>query len=207
MADDPSENPLPPEAILSEESIAAGVAALEQIHGRHLADMTPDEQADARDHWRSQVEQVLQAVHDVNVGPAAPGAGRAVISFTDAGDDRIDVSVAFQPDLEDMGDGQVAGTPAQVLALSALEALGDEDEDSAGEEVVALARRRASDKASRVVFGRSEEELSPEQRLAGVTTSAVPGSGPADDGQAGAPEGLILLLFTILTLAALAFVL
>jgi hypothetical protein len=28
-----------------------------------------------------------------------------------------------------MGDGQIAGTPAQVLALSALEALGDDDEE------------------------------------------------------------------------------
>jgi hypothetical protein len=125
---------IPPDAIMSEESIAAGVAALEQIHGRHLADMTAEEQGDARDHWRSQVEQVLSAVRDALAAPAPPGAGRAVISFTDAGDDRIDVSVAFQPDLEDMGEGQVAGTPAQVLALSALEALGeDEDEDSVAE--------------------------------------------------------------------------
>jgi hypothetical protein len=57
-----------------------------------------------------------------------------------------------------------------------------------------------------VVFGRSEEEPSPEQRLAGVTTAAVPGTDPGD-GQTGAPEGMILLLFTILTVAALAFVL
>ncbi len=121
---------IPAEAILSEESIAAGVQALERIHGRHLADMTADEQADARDHWRQQVEEVLEAVRDIHVGPTAPGAGRAVISFTDAGEDRIDVSVAFRPDLEDMGDGQIAGTPAQVLALSALEALGDDDEEA-----------------------------------------------------------------------------
>ena len=125
---------LPPDAIMSEESISAGVAALERIHGRHLADMTAEEQDEARDHWRSQVEQVLTAVHDALVGPAEPGAGRAVISFTDAGDDRIDVSVAFQPDLEDVGDGQVAGTPAQVLALTALEALGDEDEEDGAAE-------------------------------------------------------------------------
>ena len=116
---------LPPDAILSEESISAGVDALERIHGRHLADMTPEEQADARDHWRTQVEEVLRAVHALQTSPPAEGAGRAVISFTDAGDDRIDVSVAFQPDLEDMGNGEVAGTPAQVLALSALESLGD----------------------------------------------------------------------------------
>src|SRR4051812_7859802 len=91
---------VPPEALMSEDSITAGVAALEQIHGRHLADMTATEQAEARDHWRRQVEEVLASVRDSLAGPTEPGAGRAVISFTDAGDDRIDVSVAFQPDLE-----------------------------------------------------------------------------------------------------------
>src|SRR3954449_5392667 len=124
---------MPIDAILAEDSVAAGVAALEQIHGRHLADMTPEEQADARDHWRQQVEEVLEAVRAVHSEPTPPGAGRAVISFTDAGDDRIDVSVAFRPDLEDMGEGQVAGTPAQVLALSALESLGDDDDEQAQE--------------------------------------------------------------------------
>jgi hypothetical protein len=128
MASEPEPNAIPAEAILSEESISAGVDALEQIHGRHLADMTPDEQAEARDHWRRQVEEILEAVRMLHAGPTTPGAGRAVISFTDAGEDRIDVSVAFRPDLEDVGDGQVAGTPAQVLALSALESLGDEEE-------------------------------------------------------------------------------
>jgi hypothetical protein len=131
-SEDEAPQQMPPDAILSEESIAAGVGALEQIHGGHLADMTPDEQAEARDHWRRQVEQVLTAVRDLHADPAPPGAGRAVISFTDAGEDRIDVSVAFQPDLEDMGDGQVAGTPAQVLALSALEALGEDEEEEEG---------------------------------------------------------------------------
>jgi hypothetical protein len=130
-SEEPDQGGIPAEAILSEESIAAGVAALERIHGRHLADMTPEEQADARDHWRQQVEEVLDAVRAVHTEPTAPGAGRAVISFIDAGDDRVDVSVAFRPDLEDMGEGQIAGTPAQVLALSALEALGDDDEEGA----------------------------------------------------------------------------
>jgi hypothetical protein len=128
MASEEPNQGIPAEAILSEESIAAGVDALERIHGRHLADMTGDEQAEARDHWRQQVEEVLEAVRSALTEPTPPGAGRAVISFTDAGEDRIDVSVAFRPDLEDMGDGQIAGTPAQVLALSALEALGDDDE-------------------------------------------------------------------------------
>jgi hypothetical protein len=134
MASEPEPNVIPAEAILSEESIAAGVEALERIHGRHLADMTPEEQADARDHWRRQVEEILDAVRLIHAGPTEPGAGRAVISFTDAGDDRIDVSVAFRPDLEDMGDGQVAGTPAQVLALSALESLSDDEEGDESDE-------------------------------------------------------------------------
>ena len=119
---------MPIDAILAEDSVAAGVAALERIHGRHLADMTADEQADARDHWREQVEEVLTAVRGLHASPGAPGAGRAVITFADAGDERVDVSVSFQPDLEELSDGQVAGTPAQVLALTALESLSDEEQ-------------------------------------------------------------------------------
>ena len=119
---------MPVDAILAEDSIAAGVAAMERIHGRHLADMTAEEQAEARDHWRRQVEEVLNAVRVVHAGPGVDGAGRAVITFADAGDERVDVSVSFQPDLEELSDGQVAGTPAQVLALTALESLSDEEQ-------------------------------------------------------------------------------
>jgi hypothetical protein len=127
---DEAEGPpqMPIDAILAEDSVAAGVAALEQIHGRHLADMTAEEQAEARDHWRRQVEEVLVAVRGVHAGPSVPGAGRAVITFADAGEERVDVSVSFQPDLEELSDGQVAGTPAQVLALTALESLSDEEQ-------------------------------------------------------------------------------
>jgi hypothetical protein len=52
-----------------------------------------------------------------------------VITLSDAGDDRIDVGVVFQPDLEELGNGDVEGTPAQVLALAALEAIASEGED------------------------------------------------------------------------------
>jgi hypothetical protein len=130
-------NPTPIDAILSEESVTAGVTALERIHGRHLADMSPEEQAEARAHWRRQVEEILTEVHRFHSGPGTEGGGRAVLTFADAGNDRIDVSVAFQPQLEELSDGQVAGTPAQVLALSALESLSDaegEDEDEEEEE-------------------------------------------------------------------------
>src|SRR3954454_17419530 len=68
---------MPADAILAEDSVAAGVAAMERIHRRHLADMNADEQATARDHWRRQVEEVLAAVRAVHAGPAAEGAGRA----------------------------------------------------------------------------------------------------------------------------------
>ncbi len=132
---DEQPNQLPPDAILSEESIAAGVGALERIHGRHLADMTADEQAEARDHWRRQVEEVLSAVRTAQAGPVVEGAGRAVITFAVAGEERVDVSVSFQPDLEELSDGQVAGTPAQVLALTALEALSDEEQAGPADDV------------------------------------------------------------------------
>src|SRR3954469_8714821 len=114
---------MPVDAILAEDSVAAGVAALEQIHGRHLADMTAEEQAEARDHWRRQVEEVLAAVRAVHAGPGAPGVGRAVITFSDAGDERVDVSVSFQPDLEELSEGQVAGTAGQGLGLPGLASL------------------------------------------------------------------------------------
>ncbi len=35
---------IPVELIVSEESVRAGVSAMEHIHGRHLASMTPSEQ-------------------------------------------------------------------------------------------------------------------------------------------------------------------
>jgi hypothetical protein len=53
------------------------------------------------------------------------------------------------------------------------------------------------------VFGRSDEEASPQARLAGVRS----GPDAPRNAAGGPPEGLILLVFTILTLAATAFVL
>jgi hypothetical protein len=119
---------IPVELIVSEESVRAGVGAMERIHGRHLASMTPEEQEQARDHWRAQVEEVLVAVRDQlgDVGGAGPG-GRAVISFTDQGGEQVEVGAAFMPELRELPDGQVEGTAAQLLALGALESLADLD--------------------------------------------------------------------------------
>jgi hypothetical protein len=120
---------IPTDMILSEQSVRAGLEAMERIHGRHLGDMSPQEQEQARMHWREQVEQVLAAVRDVFVEPPTEDRGYAVITLSDAGDDRIDVGVVFQPDLEELGNGDVEGTPAQVLALAALEAIASEGDD------------------------------------------------------------------------------
>ena len=120
---------IPLELLLSEHSVRAGVAAMEQIHGRHLTDMTPDEQATAREHWRRQVEEVLHAVRDELGEPPEGDRGRAIIILTDADDGDVDVSVAFEPDLHQVDDDQVEGTPAQILALGALASIGDEDDD------------------------------------------------------------------------------
>jgi hypothetical protein len=117
---------IPVELIVSEEGVRAGLTAMERIHGRHLGSMTPDEQQQAREHWRTQVEEVLVAVRD-QLGSAVDvqGGGRAVISFTDAGDEQVEVGAAFVPELRELPDGDVEGTPAQLLALSALDSLAE----------------------------------------------------------------------------------
>ena len=123
---------IPLDLIAAESSVAAGVAAMERIHGRHLGDMSAEEQEQARMHWREQVEQVLGAVREVYAETPRDDQGYAVITLSDAGEDQIDVGVVFQPDLTELGGGEVEGTPAQVLALAALEAIaeqGDEEED------------------------------------------------------------------------------
>jgi hypothetical protein len=49
------------------------------------------------------------------------GRGRATITLTDSGkDDEVDVAVEFVPQLEEVGEDEVAGTPAQLLALEIL---------------------------------------------------------------------------------------
>jgi hypothetical protein len=117
---------IPVAAIVSERSVTAGLGAMERIHGRHLPGMSEAEAGQARAHWRHQVEEILFAVHAANAAPAPEGSGRATIVFTDDADETVQVSVDFQPELRDLGGGEVEGTPAQVLAIAALEALESE---------------------------------------------------------------------------------
>ena len=120
-------NEIPVDMIASETSVEAGLAAMQRIHGRHLTDMSAEEQAQAREHWRAQVEEILESVRDSHARAGEEG-GRAVLVFADSGPEEIDLSVTFTPDLRDLPDGDVEGTPAQLLALSALEAIAEPEE-------------------------------------------------------------------------------
>jgi hypothetical protein len=120
---------IPTDLILSEESVRAGLAAMERIHGRHLGQMTAQEQDEARNHWREQVEDILAAVRDAYGEGDVSDAGRAVISFLDSGEDQVEVGASFVPELRELPGGEVEGTPAQLLALSALESLADIEGD------------------------------------------------------------------------------
>jgi hypothetical protein len=74
-------------------------------------------------------EAMLGAAKAAGSEHLADGRGRAVITLTDSGnEDEVDVAVEFTPQLEELGEGEVAGTPAQLLALEVLQgAFGDGD--------------------------------------------------------------------------------
>lgn len=125
--------------LLTDATLNAAVAALASRNAHHLQGMTPTEQAEAAGHWRSLAMDVLVAVRATVTSPELGGAppeeggpGRAVIVLEDAGEEEINVHVAFHPELQDMGDDQVAGTPAQITAVSMLDTLGEET-DGQGE--------------------------------------------------------------------------
>ena len=120
---------IPSDLLLSEDAVRAGLAAMERIHGRHLGQMTEQEQQEAREHWRAQVEQVLATVHASLVGGHQGPGGRAVITFADEGGEEVEIGVAFTPDLRQVSEEEVEGTSAQLLALSLLESLQDEGEE------------------------------------------------------------------------------
>jgi len=120
---------IPSDLLLSEDAVRAGLEAMERIHGRHLGQMTPEEQQNAREHWRAQVEQILASAHAALVGGHEGPGGRAVISFSDQGGEEVEVGVAFTPDLRQVSEEEVEGTSAQLLALSLLESLQEDDED------------------------------------------------------------------------------
>jgi catechol 2,3-dioxygenase-like lactoylglutathione lyase family enzyme len=125
------------DALLGMRAVEAGVNALAQRNQHHLAGMGPEEQQEAANTWRQLAVEVLSAARDAlspaNGDAASEGAGRAVIVLEDQGGDEVAVHVTFAPQLEELPDGSIAGTPAQLAAMSLLEAIsGEQDDDDHG---------------------------------------------------------------------------
>jgi hypothetical protein len=135
-----------PDLLLSDAALDAGVGALMARNAHHLQAMAPEERADALRHWRALAVDVLTAaratlaaagdgpVGEPPAGEAAPphAPGRAVIVLEDVGERDVAVHAAFHPELEELGDDEVAGTPAQLTALALLDELAGGDPDAAG---------------------------------------------------------------------------
>ena len=119
------------DALLGSRAVEAGVAALAARNQHHLASMAPDEQAQAADHWRELAVEVLSAARQAlapgDDADELEGAGRAVIVLEDSGGDEVSVHVTFAPQLQELSDGAIAGTPAQLAAMSLLEAMTAEE--------------------------------------------------------------------------------
>jgi hypothetical protein len=119
------------DALLGTRAVEAGVAALAGRNQHHLAGMAADEQVEAANHWRELAVEVLSAAREaLSGGTGVPeGAGRAVIVLEDSGGEEVNVHVTFAPQLEEMSDGSIAGTPAQLAAMSLLESIAGEPDD------------------------------------------------------------------------------
>jgi hypothetical protein len=123
------------DALLGTRAVEAGVAALAGRNQHHLQGMAADEQVEAANHWRELAVEVLSAAREaLSGGTGVPeGAGRAVIVLEDSGGEEVNVHVTFAPQLEEMTDGSIAGTPAQLAAMSLLESIaGEADEHGHG---------------------------------------------------------------------------
>jgi len=122
---------LDPQDLTSPTAIDAGVQALAARNRAHLEGMAEEERAEAMGHWRALALDVLTAARDSLDGapPADADGGRAFIVLEDAGGEEVTVSASFVPELDEVGDGEVSGTPAQIAALSLLEALAEGDEE------------------------------------------------------------------------------
>ena len=122
--------PQDPAVHLSEASVGAAVTALADRNRHHLESMTETERDDAVRHWRELALSVLTAASAASemetLASDQPGFGRAVIVLEDVDTDGVVVHASFFPELQDLGEGEVAGTPAQIAALELLDALGAE---------------------------------------------------------------------------------
>jgi hypothetical protein len=117
------------DALLGTRAVEAAVSALAGRNRHHLAGMTPEEQVEAANHWRELAVEVLSAAREALTGGGGipEGSGRAVIVLEDSGGEEVNVHVTFAPQLEELQDGSIAGTPAQLAAMSLLESIAGED--------------------------------------------------------------------------------
>ena len=134
MADADEDRSIEPDALLGTHAVEAGVGALVARNRHHLDEMQPDEQENALGHWREITVEVLSAARNALTNADAVGedeVGRALIVFEDQGEDEVAVHVTFTPQLQELEDGSIAGTPAQITAMSLLDTMAqaaDEDE-------------------------------------------------------------------------------
>ncbi len=121
-----------PDLLLTDVALDAAVAALARRNHHHFAAMDEAERQQAAATWRELATDVLVAVRstadteNAEAPPAADGGGRAVLVFEDAGEEDVAIHAAFHPQLEELGPEEVAGTPAQLVALQLLEQLHGE---------------------------------------------------------------------------------
>ncbi len=127
---------LEPDELLADAAVQAAVGALAARNSHHLDSMDDDERVQALRHWQELATDVLTAARASLTGeetPEGPPAealpGRAVIVLQDAGGDDVTVHATFHPELQDLGNGEIGGTPAQITAVMLLESLGGEGED------------------------------------------------------------------------------
>jgi hypothetical protein len=121
-----------PDEILRGPAIEAAVAALAERNRHHLEQMAPAEREDAVGHWRELAITVLTAASSASRDESVDGddvRGRATIVLEDAGGSEVTVHAAFWPEMEDLGGGEVAATPAQIAALELLEQLTGPEEE------------------------------------------------------------------------------
>jgi hypothetical protein len=121
-----------PDEILRGPAIEAAVAALAERNRHHLEQMAPAEREDAVGHWRELAITVLTAASSASRDEPVDGddvRGRATIVLEDAGGSEVTVHAAFWPEMEDLGGGEVAATPAQIAALELLEQLTGPEEE------------------------------------------------------------------------------
>jgi len=128
-----------PETLLSDAAVRAAVGALASRNSHHLEGMDDAERDQALHHWQELAIDVLTAARAAVGGVEGEGPqtvqvdgdlpGRAVIVLQDAGGEDVTVHATFHPELEDLGNGEIGGTPAQITGVMLLQSLGGEDED------------------------------------------------------------------------------